>query len=673
MSRILVFFAPILAFPLKGKRPHQFSERHCKLSIKKFFKNNWDSPLFGRGVRGEATINHLILIGHFLLTLTVSTTLAQSDTTELPVIEVSAAQLLRYEVGHKTTEIDSITKAQFNTQRLSDLLALKTPIHFKVYGNGALATPAFRGTGANHTAVLWNGFPIASPTLGQVDFAQVPMGGNESVQVQYGAGSTVFGSGAIGGSVLLDSETPKFDKATTASIQTEFSSLRQDSPINFSQFGLRGNLKLSSQKLESRTSFYGTTSDNHFTYRHPRGYQAEQIGARFEYGGLRQSLFFKPQNDKLLAAHLWYHHSDQLLPSTIGNTSLGDPFRQENLRLVLDYKTGDWQVSGAYFQDLTDFNEGNITLTHRWMGSARYEYNFNERFFTQVGVRAIHFRADVDNYEVFQTENRLAAFALFRYDASERFTLSLNARQEFAEGFRAPFTPSLGAEWQISRQFIWKANAARTFRLPTLNERYWSPGGNPDLKPEDGYSLESGLSFQRNLKNISVSGELTAFYNYVQNWVIWQPQGGIFTPQNIQEVEAKGLEFSAEMNYKKALSLNLNYSYTRSTFASGDFEGKQLPYTPQHVGALGLNYQKGTWSVSARQQFTGVRFVTNDNIREVEAFTTLQLLVSKQFQLKGITIDLTLRTDNTLNADYQNLNNRAMPLRTYHMAIRVGF
>ncbi len=605
----------------------------------------------------------------FLFLLVASTTFAQSDTTKLPLVEVRAARLLRYEVGHKTTKIDSITKAQFNTQRLSDLLTLETPIHFKVYGNGALATPAFRGTGANHTAVLWNGFPVAAPTLGQVDFAQVPMDEGEAVQIQYGAGSTVFGSGAVGGSILLDAAHPTFNQQVEASVQTEFSSLKQNQPLSVSQFGIRGNLKLSSRRLESRTSFYGTTSDNRFTYRHPRGYQAEQVGARFDYGGIKQSLFFKPQTDKLLAAHLWYHHSDQLLPSTIGSTSLGDPFKQENLRLVLDYKTQEWQFSGAYFQDLTDFNAGNLTLTHRWMGSARYEHNFNERFFTQLGVRATHFRANVDSYETFQTENRLATFALVRYDASERLTLSFNARQELAEGFRAPFTPSLGAEWQISRQLLWKVNAARTFRLPTLNERYWSPGGNPELKPESGYSLESGISFQRQLEAVSFSAELTAFYNRVQNWVIWQPQGGVFMPQNIQEVEAKGMELAAELTYKTSLRLQMNYGYTRALFASGDFEGQQLPYTPQHVGALGLSYQKAKWRISARQQFTGVRFVTNDNLREVEAFTTLQLLVSRQFRLKGTRISLTLRTDNTLNTNYQNLNNRAMPMRTYHLSV----
>ena len=37
---------------------------------------------------------------------------------------------------------------------------------------------------------------------------------------------------------------------------------------------------------------------------------------------------------------------------------------------------------------------------------------------------------------------------------------------------------------------------ARSYRAPTLNERYWVPGGNPALLPEAGWGSEAGLRHQ---------------------------------------------------------------------------------------------------------------------------------------------------------------------------------
>ena len=61
------------------------------------------------------------------------------------------------------------------------------------------------------------------------------------------------------------------------------------------------------------------------------------------------------------------------------------------------------------------------------------------------------------------------------------------------------------------------------YRLPGLNDLYWMPGGNPDLKPEYGYSAEAGskLSWKSQNKKTKVSFEPTYFNRYIYNWIIW--------------------------------------------------------------------------------------------------------------------------------------------------------
>ncbi|MCY0536351.1 TonB-dependent receptor plug domain-containing protein, partial [Klebsiella pneumoniae] len=70
---------------------------------------------------------------------------------------------------------------------------------------GQLTTLSFRGTSANHTALLWNGININAPTVGQTDYSTVPLLGFDEMAIQYGSAASCVGTDAIGGSILLGS------------------------------------------------------------------------------------------------------------------------------------------------------------------------------------------------------------------------------------------------------------------------------------------------------------------------------------------------------------------------------------------------------------------------------------------------------------------------------------
>lgn len=123
----------------------------------------------------------------------------------LSLVTVRAIAPERFLAGQKLQRIDSATLLQFRFGSLTDLLAFNTPLAFKNYGPGQLATVSFRGTSANHTAVLWNGININQPNLGQTDFSTLPIAGFDRLAVQYGSSASVVGSDAVGGSVLLSS------------------------------------------------------------------------------------------------------------------------------------------------------------------------------------------------------------------------------------------------------------------------------------------------------------------------------------------------------------------------------------------------------------------------------------------------------------------------------------
>lgn len=69
-----------------------------------------------------------------------------------------------------------------------------------------------------------------------------------------------------------------------------------------------------------------------------------------------------------------------------------------------------------------------------------------------------------------------------------------------------------------------KASITRNYRFPTLNDLYFLPGGNTDLKRESGFTYEAGLSFAVGKDNVyTLSGSASWFDQHVNDWIIWLP------------------------------------------------------------------------------------------------------------------------------------------------------
>ena len=96
---------------------------------------------------------------------------------------------------------------------------------------------------------------------------------------------------------------------------------------------------------------------------------------------------------------------------------------------------------------------------------------------------------------------------------------------------------------------------SRNFRFPTLNDLYFLPGGNPDLKKEHGISYDGGVSFAVGRGgSYSLHGEATWFDSYIDDWIVWLPTfKGFWTPKkNIKEVHAYGVELKAGVDWQPA-------------------------------------------------------------------------------------------------------------------------
>ena len=127
----------------------------------------------------------------------------------------------------------------------------------------------------------------------------------------------------------------------------------------------------------------------------------------------------------------------------------------------------------------------------------------------------------------------------------------MSLREELIDNTSTPITWSVGSKVNLFKVFALRANISRNYRIPTMNDLYWTGWGNPNLKPEKGYGEELGLDYISRNDSRSIITKLSAFNNNVSNWIIWMPNGSVWTPDNMKKVWARGLDVS--FNFSKNL------------------------------------------------------------------------------------------------------------------------
>jgi vitamin B12 transporter len=618
----------------------------------------------------------------------------------LPEARVRAVRPERFAVGSQRVEVDSAVLAQYRGGTAADVLGSRLGLYIKNYGPGQLATISLRGTSSQHTAVLWNGLNIALPTLGQNDLALLPISGNTQLAVQAGPAAALYGSGAVGGAILLRTE-PDWRPGLRGSVQADAGS-----------FGLRGG------SLEARTasptvavrvaaSYREAQNDYPYYLRQPTG----RVRYTMQNAALRHQWSFSPDlawrvgTAGELTAAAWLTDADREIQQ--GTSIAGSNAREldQSRRFVLGYRRattggGQWAGRGAWFEDIINYSDQGASSNSRvrtTQGQAEYTAPLGQRASLRVGAEAQHFAALVDGYGSEPiTENRAAAFALLRYDPRPGLRLSANLRQAALPAGLAPLTPTVGLEWDVLRPtaatpdslaplLTLKASAARTYRAPTLNERYWRPGGNPDLLAEAGHGFEVGLRHRARLANqLLLESELTAFTQLVANWVQWLPLGlnGAYSPRNLRQVRSQGLEASTALRlrqgrYQAAARLAYSLTQTRKTQgvpADTDPTGIQLAYVPLHRANVTTDHQWRGWLASAAYTFTSFVYTDASGSDFLPSGGLLSTTLGRTVALPGRTsLLLLVQSTNLLNRAYESYPTRPGLPRAYSISLRLTY
>ncbi|MCX6330094.1 MAG: TonB-dependent receptor [Bacteroidia bacterium] len=618
----------------------------------------------------------------FMLSLPLTAQLSrQIDTIKISEVVINSKKLTRELPGFKKSNIDSSLLQKYNLRSLEDLFSENSLIYIKSYGPGGSATPSFRGTGAAHTQVTWNGININHPMLGQSDFSLIPSGMVDDVKISYGGASMEISSGGIGGSINLESK-PDWTKQTIVNVNAGAGSF--DSYSGFVK------VNTGSEHFQTVTKAFLQSSQNDFPYLSTNGgsgsARVKRENSEILQKGLMEELYFKIDED-VLSSRFWYQSASRNLPGSIlyGEPVSGEKQYDESFRSMVNYDhygtKYDFFITGAHLFSMLNYSYPMYAIesksqTESFVFKGGLTSHLDNRTDLKIVIDDEFTGVESNNYDKDIDRNIASLTLSAERKQGERFGTILLLREtinnskvlipDFSAGFQYRFIKS--------KNHFLKLNIARNSKIPSLNDCYWIPGGNPDLKNEYAYTCEVGYKTDLKIsKLVEFASEVSFFKSYIRDMILWhQGESYFWIAENISSVNNSGIESMVSAKYSvRDLKLNFNagYSYTKAVSKDSLTMDKRLIYVPEHQinGSLQVGY-KALYSVWITD-FTGKRFTTSDNSDYFPGYTVNSLLTGFRINLKQNIIDLNFKIKNIFNISYEGIAGYPQPGRSFYITL----
>lgn len=621
------------------------------------------------------------------------------------------------EAGLKENQLDTLILQNNKGQSLASLLATNTPVFIKSHGRGALATASLRGTAASHTKVNWNGININSPMLGMVDFSQIPVFLIDDISLKYGNSSLSEQGGGLGGTINLNN-TPNWNNHFSGKYLQTFGS--------YSSFDELLAINLGNNRFQSKSKIYHTYSENDYTFYNRStpdiNYQTGDIthpldtnnNASYTLYGLQQEFYIRTGNDQFASLKYWGQNSERSIPQVFSNEGGKDSNRNQQStihhNLVADWKYYKGHskldlLSGLIFKEMLfeqlylvnskglQHSVYSESLQKSWFNSAKYNYftpnGYHINASLSANLHAVDTKDTVSHTGYNKKQSELSAYISIQKRYFKNLNLNLMLRQELINGDLIPIMPLLGFDYKLDEDenFVIKGNISRNYHSATLNDKYWQPGGNPDLKPEEGYSTELGFYFRKNIDSWFIKGEISTYYSKISNWILWLPNvKGYWEPINLRTVASKGIELNAKLHKKlgknSSISILGNYAYTPTLNKDNEAKesnsyNKQLVYIPLHSADIMARVQWMDWNFSWQHSSYGIRYTTTSNDpsarRSFPPYYMNDISLDRTWVFTKFNLKSELKINNLFNENYRSAIYHPMPGRNYKFILTFEF
>lgn len=606
----------------------------------------------------------------------------------LDEVVITNTRLQNYAAGHYIVPVDTLTSRLASMTNAAELMRKFGYGHIRSYGVGGVTTPSFRGTGASHTAILWNGINIISPLNGQSDLSLLPITFIDDVQLQSGGSASLYGSGAIGGTLQFNNKA-KFRQGLNVSLTKNAGS--------FKTFFHGLSASWSGTKWISSTRVFQNAAANNFKFINrniaPAREERRQHNAFSNYGVLQQN-YFQINSRQLLSLRFWYqdNHADVPEPTTVtrpGTSTQRDQFFRSMIGWNYDYDNGHLFVQSAHVHHMYDYrnpptNTISINTFDTFINTFENTLSITQDLEWTSGANYTFEAADGVELGDNPNRHRLALYAAFKHETGKIKNI-LSARQESVNGKLTPFAPSLGLEYKILSRLLLFGNISHNYRIPTFNDLYWRDAlskGNPGLKMETSWSEELGVKLS--IPFLDLRGQLAAFSNQVDNMIYWGQAAGIWSPQNVRKAWTRGIESSGTIRKtagKVSVEVTARYSYTLATTedvydpAKSNEIGKQLVFTPRHESGTSLRLNWKSFDLTVTNNYTGRQFADDGNTEylALKGYNITNVWLSRDVRLKKLTILFMTELNNIFNNEVNTRPGYPLPRRNFKAGITLRF
>jgi len=489
----------------------------------------------------------------FFLALLPMPLVAQQAANTVPATKETVVVLGSFDPvseGESARPVDMIETQQerlvFPT--LQDFLRTDSAVALQQRGGGGTQSDiSLRGTTFEQSLVLLNGFRLNDVETSHFNLdVPVPLDAIASMNVLHGAGSTLYGSDAIGGVVDVMTWKP------TAS------SLRYRT--GWGSFGGQQQSLLASYVRGAFSEVLAGSHDASEGFIPDRDYSSRQGSSETRVTtALGETDVLLAVSDRPYGANLygnwdswertkgWFAGLHQQLGP---RTSASVAYRRHTDEFILLR-----EAPAVYENNHVDQNwEGTLRRADRIARNVRVYYGLEE------GTDQIQ-STNLGNHG----RNNGAGYAQVEWRVPERGTLSVGAREQVFSGGQNVFSPSASASYDLPHSVKVRASAGHGFRQPTFLDLYYSDPshlGNPNLVPETAWNFDAGADWYH---ASSTTASATFFYNRLHNTIDYDkpssaPPAQPYMAANLETVRYMGVEAALMQTLPRHQQIRLSYT-----------------------------------------------------------------------------------------------------------------
>ncbi len=558
----------------------------------------------------------------------------------------------------------------------------------------------FGGQARGRTLVLVDGIPFNEIYSGEVYWNAIPMEDVERIEVVSGAGSALYGPGAMGGVINIITRDPSSRRTSVSSgygsFATRFAGVSHEEKMGNFSCRVSGN-------WFKTDGYVAVPSPKTYDIRRDKENYNANVKLSYDMGGGDTAgMNYRHYEEDVNGGRKYYYGSNDMdnlsfnLRKEINGVELLGTF-------YLDRQEATWVNDKSPSYTSVDYINKNPKTTVG--GNLQTNIHLNEANLLAVGgdIRSGRI-ASVDNYKSavrrVDAKGQQDSLGLYLQDEiklADKAVITLGGRWDYwrnSDGSLyddtlspkwvsydsvdgSTFSPKLGVMYRLSRDTTFRATAGKSFRIPTLYDLYrtWKSSSttyraNPNLKPEKAYCFDAGVE-QKILEKITA--RVTFYYNDVDD-LIYSVGESVKDKQNVGKVEIYGLE--TELSYApfEKMDIFLNHTFNSSRIvkhSDASLEDKYLTYTPEEKWSFGcLFFDPKLLDVRLTGRYTGSVFSNDANTQKLDGYFIWDVSFSRKI---GAVTEISLSVDNLQDRSYQEYRGVLAPGRTVIGSVKVVF